>query len=51
MKPDEAIQEIRKVRHEISKRYNHNTKALLDHYKKLEKKYKKRMIEMKKAVN
>ena len=40
----EAIAEIRAVRHRISEEYGHSTKALLDHYKELEKDYKDRII-------
>lgn len=44
MKQDIAIKEIRGVRHKISEKYGHDTKALLDHYKKLESKYSSRML-------
>ena len=44
MKKDIAIEEIRNVRHKISKEFKHNTKALINHYKQLEKKYKKRIL-------
>jgi hypothetical protein len=44
MKKDIAIEEIREVRHRISERFGHDTKALLDHYRELEKKYKDRMV-------
>ncbi len=44
MKPDAAIGEIREVRHRISERFGHDTKAFLDHYRALEKKYKDRML-------
>ncbi len=44
MKVDEAIAEIRAIRHKISEEHGHDTKALLDHYKKLEKEYKNRII-------
>ena len=40
MKKDQAIEEIRSIRHKISEQFGHDTKALLDHYKELEKKYK-----------
>jgi len=32
------IIEIRKIRHEISKKYDHDLNKLLEHYKKLEAK-------------
>ena len=41
---DEAIDEIREVRHKISERFGHDTKAILDHYKSLEAEYSDRMI-------
>ena len=44
MKLDPAIAEIRKVRHEISKEFDHNTKALLDHYKEMETEFGDRLI-------
>jgi len=44
MKQDIAIKEIRRVRHKISEKYGHDTKALLDHYKELESKYSSRML-------
>ena len=44
MKKDAAIEEIRAVRHKISKRFGHDTRALLDHYREMEKNYKQRMI-------
>lgn len=48
MKTDKAIEEIRKVRHEISKEFEHDTKKLIDHYKDFELKYKKRLYKSKK---
>lgn len=44
MYKDEAIEEIRDIRHKISVEYDHNTKKLLDHYKELEKRYKNRLL-------
>jgi len=44
MKIDEAIQEIRDTRHKISEEFGHDTKALLDHYKELEKEYANRIL-------
>ena len=38
MKRDEAIEDIRKVRHRISEQFNHDTKAIIRHYQELEKK-------------
>ena len=44
MKKDAAIEEIRRVRHRISKRFGHDTKALLKHYRELEKRFADRML-------
>ncbi len=44
MKKDQAIEEIRSIRHKISEQFGHDTKALLDHYKELEKKYADRIL-------
>lgn len=44
MRPDPPIDEIRAVRHRISERFGHDTKALCDHYRELEKKYRDRML-------
>ncbi len=49
MKSDEAIAEIREVRQRISEEHGHDTKALLDHYRELEKKYKDRLLSKVKA--
>ena len=50
MKIDKAIAEIRAVRHRISEEYGHDTKALLDHYKKLERDYPGRIISKRLSV-
>jgi len=44
MKPGPPIGQIRAVRHRISARFGHDTKALCDHYRELEKKYPDRMV-------
>ena len=44
MPADPAIEEIRAVRRAISKRFDHDTKALLDHYRELESRYEGRML-------
>lgn len=44
MKKDIAIEEIRDTRSKISAKYGHSTKRLIDHYKKMEKKYRNRLI-------
>ena len=44
MRKDIVIDEIRAVRHKISEEFGHDTKALLDHHRELEKQYKDRML-------
>lgn len=44
MQTDEAIEEIRRVRHEISEEFGHDTQALLDHYRSLEQRYQHRLL-------
>jgi hypothetical protein len=44
MKKDLAIEEIRKTRHAISRKFGHDTRALLAHYRSLEKKYTDRLV-------
>ena len=44
MKPDPAIDEVRAVRHRISEEFGHDTRALLDHYRELEKLYPERVL-------
>jgi hypothetical protein len=44
MKPDPAIDEIRAVRHRISEEFGHDTQALLDHYRELEKLHPERLL-------
>lgn len=44
MKKDVLIDEIRAVRHQISEQFGHDTKALLDYYRQLEKKYHGRIL-------
>ena len=43
MKPDPAIEEVRAVRHRISEEFGHDTQALLDHYRELEKLHPQRL--------
>lgn len=45
MKKDPAIEEVRAARLRISKRFGHDTKALLDHYRELEKKHPEKMLQ------
>jgi len=44
MKRDAAIEEIRNVRRAISAEFNHDTRALLDHYRELEERYADRLL-------
>ncbi len=44
MKRDPAIEEIRATRQEISAEFGHDTRALLRHYREMEKEYADRMI-------
>ena len=44
MKKDPLIEEIRAVRHRISARFGHGTRALLDHYREMEKRYADRVL-------
>ncbi len=44
MRPDPPIDEIRAVRHRISEEFGHDTQALLDHYRELEKLHPERFL-------
>ena len=44
MKRDPVVDEVRAVRHRISERFGHDTKALMDHYRQLERQYSNRML-------
>jgi len=44
MKSDPAIEEVRAVRHRISEDFDHDTQALLDHYRELEKLHPDRIL-------
>ena len=44
MKKDIAIEEIRGTRLKISAKYGHSTRRLIEHYKKMEKKYRNRLF-------
>jgi hypothetical protein len=44
MTRDEAIEEIREVRRAISAEFGHDTRALLDHYRELERRYADRLL-------
>jgi hypothetical protein len=47
MRKDPIIERIRAVRHQISAEYNHDPKKLLAHYRRMEKRYKGRMLKEK----
>jgi len=49
MKTDLTIDRIRKIRHEISEEYNHDTRKIVEYYMKYQKKYADRLI--KKSIN
>ncbi len=42
-----TIEEIRRTRHQISAKYHHDTRELLEHYKQLERKYSDRIYSKK----
>ena len=44
MKEDPAIESIREVRRRISEQFGHDTRALVEHYRELEKQYADRML-------
>jgi len=44
MKKDPAIEKIRKTRHDISRKFAHDTRALIAHYRSLETKYADRIV-------
>lgn len=44
MAKDSAIEEVRKVRREISAEFGHDTRALLDHYREVERRYGDRLL-------
>ena len=43
-KRDAGLEEIRRVRHEISAEIGHDPKRLLEYYRKLEAEYKNRLV-------
>jgi hypothetical protein len=44
MKSDKTIDEIRKVRKEISAEFDHDPKKLGEHYIKLQERYEERLV-------
>ena len=43
---DPTIDEIRKIRHQISQRFNHDPERIIEYYIKLQQKYQNRLIEL-----
>ena len=46
MKPDSAIEAIRKVRHQISEEFDHHPDRLIRYYIETQKKHQERTIEL-----
>lgn len=44
MKSDPIIDEIRRVRHEISAKYGHDPKKLVAHYQRLQRAFKGKIV-------
>ncbi|MCX7047139.1 MAG: hypothetical protein NTX50_16835 [Candidatus Sumerlaeota bacterium] len=51
MKKDQAIEDIRAVRRNISQRFGNDSKALVAHYMKLQEKYAGRLAAVPSAVH
>jgi len=49
-KKDEAIEEIRVVRHRISAEFGHDTDAILKHYKEMESQFADRLVSSRKQT-
>ncbi len=43
---DPTIDEIRKIRHQVSKRFNHDPKRIIEYYIKLQQKYQNRSVDL-----
>ncbi len=43
---DSTIDEIRKIRHQISQRFNNDPKKVIEYYIQLQKKYRNRLINL-----
>jgi hypothetical protein len=43
-RPDPGLEEIRRVRHEISEELEHDPKRLVEYYRKLEQEYEDRLV-------
>ena len=44
IKDDSTIARIREIRHQISERFNHDPKKIVEYYIELQKKYKDRFL-------
>ncbi len=44
MKEDPIIDEVRRVRHRISEKFNHDPRKLVEHYLKLQERHKDRIL-------
>lgn len=49
-KTDPGLEEIRRVRHEISAEIGHDPKRLLDYYRELEAEYGERLVHAEESV-
>lgn len=45
IKNDLTITQIREIRHQISERFNHDPKKIVEYYIELQKKYKDRLLD------
>lgn len=45
IKNDLTITQIRKTRHQISERFNHDPKKIVEYYIEMQKKYRNRLLE------
>ncbi|MBU2446731.1 MAG: hypothetical protein KJ666_14335 [Bacteroidetes bacterium] len=50
-KDDETIKRVRKARQNISKKFNHDPKRVVEYYIHLQEKHKKRLIGLNKSKN
>ncbi len=49
-KDDPIISQIRKTRHEISERFNHDPQKIVEYYIELQKQYKDRLLDESKSI-
>ena len=45
-----ALEQVRAARHQISKKYNHDPKKLVEHYMELQQEYKDRLRSTEKSA-